>query len=401
MTKHAIVIGIGPSKIAEHELKGAATDAERVSKFLLGEDGRVELLERDPWTVFKIAAHHKRDTTGRGAFLRAAFDDWWALMHEEPAEELHLLIYFAGHATPLASGEVELLGIDDPWMTLSELASRMVDSPARNVTVILDCCHSGALEDKLRILLAEPGTNQLGRGVLAACAVDQQAYSYGEMGGLFTTVILNGLGADEGGVVQDKITATALNQYVMANWDDVHKKVASRQGPVGMVRLPRGPDIPIVELVRRPVSRPGPADIAHSEPRPELLTIESSRRAIQAERTRDGVRISWIVRPTGAQRPWLALAPLDPSERLLAITTTLDRSAALLAVSGRDATRILRVRPDGKVSRFVVPGTGASTRATFGEGREFGTMLLTSTTGEERRVNLASETVVEPERAAP
>ncbi len=110
MTKHAIVIGIGPSFGLMNDVISAAEDAQRVRNVLAGQDARVPIPDRARWNAFSVIADDPREThTGSRDHLDYAFVDWMKRMGREDPDRLHLLIYFAGHAAKQPNGEVHLM----------------------------------------------------------------------------------------------------------------------------------------------------------------------------------------------------------------------------------------------------------------------------------------------------
>jgi len=393
LTKRAIVIGVGRSTMGEEPLRSAERDADRVRKLLRGERADVELSPDQPWSVYTVIASDDIDPqtgkqVGSKDHLTAAFGMWWQSSHREDPDNLHLLIYFAGHATPVAGGEVVLLAVDDQWMSLSELAERMIKSTARNVTVILDCCHAAELNEQLWSRLAIPATSRStrGRAVLAACAADKASYAFGDVGGLFTTVVLNGLGADP--TVRGKVSARSLVDYVAEKWPTAMPTYAEGQEPALMTTFQIGDDIPLVEI-RRSAAEPRPLAVGSAPRKIEAATsVEGPLGNIRAERTSGGVRILEVARATGELHPWPGQVNLAPSERLLAITTSLDGSTAWLAVSDQGGTHVVRVRRRNGAQRYAVDGVAAATRGRFGGAGERDLLVLETASGAEQHVRV-------------
>ena len=389
MPKHALVIGVGPSMIASRALKSAVADAERVRDFLLGDDDRVQLPPQESWSVTPLIASDRRDPfTGTSQHLYGTFRQWLTSTKPLVQDDLHLLLYFAGHAQPRGSGEVELLGTDRGWLTLSELAEFMAESPARNFTVILDCCHAGALKDQFARQLVG-GASRRGRAVFAACSTHQEALSYSDLAGLFTTVVLDGLGIDSQGVLRERITAVALAEYIKANWSRrVTSDVKALQDPDVMFNIPDGKDIPIIEVRKRPAPVQLPSSRAGVDVEAHTTGVDGPLGNIRAERTGGGARIFEVARVTGQLHLWPVEVCLAASERLLAVTTSLDGSTAWLAVSDERETHVVRVRERDGVKRYAVDGVGAARRARFGGHGERDVLVLETASGAEQQVRV-------------
>lgn len=178
----------------------------------------------------------------------------------ENARDADLLFFFAGHGgqTPWGAELVTQDATENSLgVSMNDLVTLANDSPARSVTLILDCCFSGdtgavpglqaaAIAPSFRLdktLLRENVT------VLAATRSCETAAEV-DGHGAFTRVLLDGL---EGGATDHvgKITALSLYSYVSNAFDDWQQRpllktnltmpLVLRAGPpwldVGLLRL--------------------------------------------------------------------------------------------------------------------------------------------------------------------
>lgn len=123
------------------------------------------------------------------------------------------LFYFAGHGAVTSSGGF-LVTQDasqyDEGVPMSQLISAANNSPSRERIIILDCCHSGAIDE-----LFGTGTGLAlvqGVSILAACRTDQGAAENSGRG-VFTSLVCDAL---DGGAadVRGSINVSSLYSYV-------------------------------------------------------------------------------------------------------------------------------------------------------------------------------------------
>lgn len=123
------------------------------------------------------------------------------------------IFYFAGHGALTANGGflvTQDAQNDDEGVPMAQLVSAANKSPSREKIIILDCCHSGALDELFgsgaNIPLAE------GVSILAACRTDQAASERGGRG-LFTSLICDAL---EGGAadIRGAVNVPGIYSYV-------------------------------------------------------------------------------------------------------------------------------------------------------------------------------------------
>lgn len=147
-----------------------------------------------------------------------------------------LLLYFYGHGC-LRSAQgffaTSNARLYNEGVSMNEVTQAAVDSAAREVILILDCCHAGAANPittlSLRNVANNISSNNVGRCLLAACAEHQQGWEARTEDhktlGAFSTYILDGL---EGAACygQDKVRASFLGAYV------TEKFTSWRQDPI-------------------------------------------------------------------------------------------------------------------------------------------------------------------------
>lgn len=148
--------------------------------------------------------------------LRAAIDDLFATETEVS------LFFFAGHGTVNNLGGY-LVTQDatkyDEGVPMSNVLSLANNSRAREIVILLDCCHSGALGHVPRVD-NESAIVREGVSVLTACRKSEPAVERGG-GGLFTSLVCDAL-AGGGADVCGKVTVASVYAYVdaaLGAWD--------------------------------------------------------------------------------------------------------------------------------------------------------------------------------------
>ena len=176
------------------------------------------------------------------------------------ARDADLLFFFAGHGGQTLWG-ADLVTQDATenslGVSMNDLITLANDSPARSVTLILDCCFSGdvgALPGLQSAAVAEPF--RLTKTVLrenvtvmaASRAIETSAEVEGH--GAFTRVLLDGL---EGGATDHRgnITALSLYGYVSNAFDDWQQRPILKTNLTEPLVLRVGPPWLDVELLRR------------------------------------------------------------------------------------------------------------------------------------------------------
>jgi hypothetical protein len=218
--KRALLVGID-GYTTLRPLSGCVADATALAGLLATHhDGTPN------WRVTRVTSDDEPDITRtrlRGLLLQLFAN----------SRNADLLFFFAGHGLRTAWGS-DLVTTDasenSPGVSMSDLIVLANDSPARSVTILLDCCFSGGMGDLAGMQSAEVAENfRLGRTVLrenvtvmaASRATEESTESLGH--GSFTRVLLEGLGggaSDHRGV----ITALSLHSFLSPSFDDWEQK---------------------------------------------------------------------------------------------------------------------------------------------------------------------------------
>lgn len=182
----------------------------------------------------------------------------WRLFHN--ARDADLLFFFAGHGaqTPWGADLVTQDATENSLgVSMNDLITLANDSPARSVTLILDCCLSGDVGNLPGLqasAVAEPF--RLTKTVLrenvtvmaASRSTETSAESEGH--GAFTRVLLDGL---EGGATDHRgsITALSLYTYISNTFDDWQQTPILKANLTQPLVLRVGPPWLDVELLRQ------------------------------------------------------------------------------------------------------------------------------------------------------
>jgi hypothetical protein len=223
MQRRALIIGINEYDNCSH-LRCAINDAQRIEK-LLSRNGDGSL----NFTVKTVVsgAGQPRVTRGRlRQFLRDLFEDF----------DGDILFFFSGHGamtpwggclvTQEATGDEVGVPMDDVLL----LANR---SRARDIVIILDCCHSGDLGNPpiLQALTQPLSLLREGLTVLAASRPNELAYEVNGSG-MFSDALAEGLA---GGASDHMGNVNAASLFLYADrlfdaWDQrpVYKSYTSR-----------------------------------------------------------------------------------------------------------------------------------------------------------------------------
>ena len=162
--------------------------------------------------------------------------DWMKQISSAFGNEAKFIFYYAGHGIPdEASGDSYLLPVDGrgnmlaTGYSLKKLYDTLGGLGAKNVTVFMDACFSGAVRDggmmasargvAIKAKQAAPKGNMI---VLSAAQGDETAYPYKEKGhGLFTYFLLKKLQETKGdvtiGVLADYITSEVKKHSIVVN----------------------------------------------------------------------------------------------------------------------------------------------------------------------------------------
>ena len=162
--------------------------------------------------------------------------DWMKQISSAFGNEAKFIFYYAGHGIPdEASGDSYLLPVDGrgnmlvTGYSLKKLYDTLGGLGAKNVTVFMDACFSGAVRDggmmasargvAIKAKQAAPKGNMI---VLSAAQGDETAYPYKEKGhGLFTYFLLKKLQETKGdvtiGVLADYVTSEVKKRSIVVN----------------------------------------------------------------------------------------------------------------------------------------------------------------------------------------
>jgi hypothetical protein len=232
MERRALIVGIDDYKNPEADLHGCVADATAIAAMLeKQEDGSPNYSCR-LWTA--PSRNPEADPITRGN-LRA---EWNRLFGDFTGE---ILFYFSGHGTLTSDGGylvTQDYDTNDMGIAMNELLNLANSSKAREVLLILDCCHSGALGNPANLQAPHMDSQaQLREGVtiLSASRPAQPAMeSNGH--GVFTNLLL---GALDGGAadIQGRVSAASIYAYVeqaLGPWDQrpLYKSHANRLSPV-------------------------------------------------------------------------------------------------------------------------------------------------------------------------
>ena len=159
---------------------------------------------------------------------RSGHPSWASSRNERVFDtEGEVLVYFYGHGCVRDPGVIMLATsdgqADSEGIPANDFTLFAQKSKAREVVLILDCCHAGAALDSA-------GTNQLreeaaqfirtaGRALLAACSENQQGWEVkdatGKKLGAFSLHVLEGLVAKGLLPGHNHVTASSLSNYVL------------------------------------------------------------------------------------------------------------------------------------------------------------------------------------------
>ena len=167
----------------------------------------------------------------------------WKRLFEDFTGEI--LFYFSGHGTLTSDGGflvTQDYSENDMGIAMNELLNLANTSQAREVTLILDCCHSGSLGNPQNLQSPnQESQTQLREGVtiLSASRPAQPAMeSNGH--GVFTNLLM---GALEGGAadIQGRVSAASIYAYVeqaLGPWEQrpLYKSHANRLSPIRLCK---------------------------------------------------------------------------------------------------------------------------------------------------------------------
>jgi hypothetical protein len=236
MVRRALVVGIDdytnfPS------LSCASSDAEAIATLLQRNDD-----ESINYSV-RLFTSKSGDQLSK-SFLRNA---WIELFHDFDGD---ILFYFSGHGaqSPWGAQLVTVDGThDDLGVSMEDLLLIANRSKARDVVLVIDCCHAGELGNPPIIQGLDKPLSLLREGVtvLAASRPNEVAYEV-DGHGMFTHAIIEGL---QGGAADLMGTVTAASLFIYAErlfdaWDQcpVYKSHTGRVTAIRSCRPPVDPE---------------------------------------------------------------------------------------------------------------------------------------------------------------
>ena len=251
---HALVVGVSDyADAAAPPLDFSVSDAQEIAHALT--------MPEYGYTVAKLLD----EQATRAGLLQALHQ-----LFEGDAD--NLLLYFSGHGASFPHGAYLCtvdanpndLGVDLPFLARLVAAHAR---PGRTTTIILDCCHAGAMTfasvDRSAPLLRPPQVTDSfvslpeGNVLFAACRSDEAAHESLALGhGLFTYHLIEALlgsAANDDG----NITAASLHDFLSRSLEghDIAQTIVYRGDIAGVFVLGRG----FAPIKRRPSS---PAQIA-------------------------------------------------------------------------------------------------------------------------------------------
>jgi len=180
--------------------------------------------------------------------FKTVFDPKGWLAKNAGKKDSEIFIYFSGHGVPTADGKrAYLLPADgnpnyaeNSAYELNTLYSNLQAIKAKQVTLFLDSCFSGAnrdneiiLADARPVFISSPVANTSPNlAVFSAATGAQIANSYSDyQHGLFSYYLMKGLRGDADANRDKKITQQELNAYLAENVDEQARRMGREQQP--------------------------------------------------------------------------------------------------------------------------------------------------------------------------
>lgn len=247
--RRALCVGI--DAYANSPLRGCVSDARRIAVALgTNDDGSPNFDCR----VLAATLDGKGDTIDRTTLRKAIHN-----LMGQPADVA--LLHFSGHGTENNLGGFlvtqDAKSYDDGVGT-TEILQMANQSKAREVVILLDCCHAGHL-GQLPALDNKSALLREGVSILAASRADQQSVE-ADGGGLFTSLVIDALMGGAADILGE-ITAPAIYSFVetaLGAWDQrpLFKSHVAALTPLRMCN----PAIDMNILRKLPVYFPVPAE---------------------------------------------------------------------------------------------------------------------------------------------
>jgi Caspase domain len=232
MPRRALLVGINTYNFAP-KLDSAVADAEAMSS-LLGYNHDRKLNYECRALLDKMEDGSSITRSSLRKACRELFTDF----------KDDLLFYFSGHGvlTPFGGYLCTTDSKKDDWgVHMDEIMKMCMDSRARDIVVILDCCHSGDIANP-SIFNTSQRNDPLAllREDMTVIAASRDTQVSAEAGGhgLFTAAVLDAL---EGGAADHMgwVTAPSIYSYVerrFGSWDHQHPVYKSHATKVTVIR---------------------------------------------------------------------------------------------------------------------------------------------------------------------
>lgn len=147
------------------------------------------------------------------------------------------LFYFSGHASNGYLKCTDSKGISSPGINLKELMGWVERSKARNIIIILDCCHAGEIAEN--IFANEITSLPKGVTILAASDSDQKATAGGgDSFSVFTELMLDGLSGAAANSLGE-ITPATLYAVIDESLGMTGQRPVFKSNTVGFVEIKR------------------------------------------------------------------------------------------------------------------------------------------------------------------
>lgn len=244
--RKALVVGI--DNYPDAPLTGCVNDAEHVFELLR--------LNSDNSPNFDCLKMVSSEGVVDRRSLRTAVERLFA------SESEIAVLFFAGHGTSNNLGGF-LVAEDsaqyNEGLSMTDVLTLANNSPAHEIVIILDCCHSGQF-GQLPALANDQAQLREGITILTACRAAEMA-AEGAAGGLFTGLVCDALAGGAADVC-GKVTVAGVYAHAdegLAPWDDQRPLFKSHVSTLKALRM-TAPRVPIDILRLVPKFFPAPDD---------------------------------------------------------------------------------------------------------------------------------------------
>jgi hypothetical protein len=192
--------------------------------------------------------YRKHNDAATKSEFNIVFDPGGWLAKNAGKKDSEIFIYFSGHGVPVADGKkAYLLPADgnpnyaeNTAYELNTLYANLQSIKAKQITVFLDCCFSGAnrdneiiLADARPVFISSPlPSASANMAIFSAATGAQIANSYSDFQhGLFSYYLMKGLRGEADANKDKKITQQELNAYLAENVDEQARRMGREQQP--------------------------------------------------------------------------------------------------------------------------------------------------------------------------